>query len=205
MLTLEQIIAVALLGIAAICLLAFAFVATVKSYRIVEQNEELREYVEIHEERRKRGLNYLLNTLCRYDEEYLDYAVQKQLGHITPPPPRPPLRVNYGEPPRPRQIEQQPARTIPTARTTTHRQPESRVVFVHEPRREPPPRKPLLSFWGNDDDDVIDIEPAAPTPHRAMPQVPLLGKPKNKGGRPRKHTDGAARKRAYDQRKRGEE
>lgn len=71
MLTLEQIIAVALLGIAAICLLAFAFAATVKSYRIVEQNEELREYVEIHEERRKRGGGVSKSVLTKTARNFL--------------------------------------------------------------------------------------------------------------------------------------
>lgn len=196
MLTLEQIIAVALLGIAAICLLAFAFVATVKSYRIVEQNEEMREYIDFAEERRRRGLSYLLNTVCRYDEEYLDYAAQKRLGHIAPPQPRPPLRVNYGEPPKPRHIEP------PPRPQQNFRQPETRVVFVQQPPRQEPTRKAFLPFWRDDDDDVIDIEPTAPTPHRAMPQVPLLGAPKNKGGRPRKYATNADRQRNYNQRKR---
>lgn len=195
MLTLGEMIAVAFLGVAAICLLSLAFVATVKSYRVVEQNEELREYMALTEERRRRGLNYLMDTVCRYDEEFLDYAVQKRLGHIAPPQPKPPLRVHYNTPPR----------ITPPPVQHTFRQPETRVVFVHAAgnQRTEPPRK--LPFWRNDDDDVIDIEPTAPTPHRAMPQVPLLDKPKNKGGRPRKYADAAARKRAYDQRKWGEE
>lgn len=54
-------------------------------------------------------------------------------------------------------------------------EPRERVVFVHEPYREPPPRK-RLAFWGDDDDDIIDIEPNNPSPHRA----PLLGKPKTR-------------------------
>lgn len=93
----------------------------------------------------------------------------------------------------------EPRRQMPPPRTQTQtfRQPEprhepppeprERVVFVHEPYREPPPRK-RLAFWGDDDDDIIDIEPNNPSPHRA----PLLGKPKNKGGRPRKQANNAA-------------
>lgn len=206
--TLEQIIGVTLFFVLAAVLLTCAFVATVKHYGIVQQNEELREYVAFSETRRQRAMRYLLDTVCRHDQEFIDYAAAKQFGLIPPPQrerERPPLRIHgYTTPP---QRERQ--REMPSPRPQTFRQPETRheppqrerVIVVTEPRREPPPRH-RLPFWG-DDDDIIDVTPNSPNPHRAMPQVPLLGKPKNKGGRPRKHADNAARKRAFDQRQRG--
>ncbi|QMT31459.1 hypothetical protein [Alysiella filiformis] len=200
--TLEQIIGVTLFFVLAALSLAAAFALTVKHYGIAKQNEELREYVAFSETRRQRTMQYLLETVCRHDQEFIDYQVNRRLGYVAPPRETPPLRIhNYTTPP-PRQIPQREPRQAFRQPETHHKPPQrERVIVVTEPRREPPPRQ-RLPFWGRDDDDVIDVSPVAPNPHRAMPQIPLLGAPKRKGGRPRKHADGAARKRAYDQRQR---
>lgn len=192
----QEIIALVLLGVVAICLLAWAFSTLAKVYRVVEENEQLREYVAVHDERRIRGLQYFTDTLCRYDEGYLDYHAQKQLGHLPTMQPenKPPLRIHDYQVNMPQRDDWD--------NPPHHRQPETRVVYVHAA----PPREPqMLAYWRDDDnDDVIDIEPIAPAPnpHRAMPQMPLLGSPKGKGGRPRKYANAAERKRAYDQRQR---
>lgn len=206
MMTLEQMMSVILFFAVIVILLAWAFAIMVKHYGIVQQNEELREYVAFSETRRQRAMQYLLETVCKHDKEYIDYVTAKKLGLLAPPPERerPPLRIHQYEPIRP-----QP-RIDPEPRPQTFRQPEppeprERVIIVTEPHREMRREPRRLSFWGNHDDEIIDVSPNEPSqPHRAMPQAPLLlGKPKNKGGRPRKHADNAARKRAFDQRQRG--
>lgn len=206
--TLEQIIGATLFFVLAVILLTCALVALVKHYGIVQQNEELREYVAFSETRRRRAMQYMLDTVCRHDQEYIEYAVAKQFGLVAPPPQAEqtarearPLNIHYSSPP--------PRRQMPPPRTQNFRQsepryepppePRERVVFVHEPYREPPPRK-RLPFWSNDD-DIIDVTPEPPRHHRAMPQVLLLGAPRNKGGQPRKHSSNAARQSAYRKRK----
>lgn len=166
------------------------------------ENEELREQMAFDQERRERAQAYFLNKVHTHDQEVIDYAIEKKLGLLnfsrreTEPQQKRPLNINYNNPP--------PSTRREPPRTTPQRQPETRVVFVHAAQREEPkPRKPLLSFWRDDDDDVIDIEPVTPTPTlKAAPQAPLLGTPRNKGGRPRKYATNADRQRNYNQRKR---
>lgn len=166
------------------------------------ENEELREQAAFDYRRRERAQAYFLDKIHAHDREVMDYAIEKKIGLLDffrsePEPQKPTLRIHdYRSPPR-----------QPHQRAETFRQPEpprrERVVVITEPSRERPPPRNRLPFWGDDDDDVIDITPSAPNPHRAMPQAPiaLLGAPRNRGGRPRKHSSNAAKQSAYNQRK----
>lgn len=170
------------------------------------ENEELREQAAFDRHRRERAQAYFLDKVHTHDREVIDYVVEKKVGLLgifqREPDPEPqarqPFNIHYNSPP-PRREPQRETFRQPETRYEPPPEPRERVVFVHEPYREPPPRK-RLPFWG-DDDDIIDVTPGPPRHHRAMPQVPLLGAPRNKGGRPRKHSNNAAKQRNYNQRK----
>lgn len=83
--TLEQIIGATLFFVLAVVLLTCALVVLVKHYGIAKQNDELREYVAFSETRRRRAMQYMLDTVCRHDQEYIEYAVAKQFGLVAPP------------------------------------------------------------------------------------------------------------------------